>query len=64
MAFASPRPGVKAPWSSLWRTESNKVFQDVFDGKMTTKDGVDRSVQIWNQMRDDFIKMNPSYAKK
>ena len=56
---ASPRPGIKAPWSALWRVESNKVFDDVFAGKMTSKDGIERSVQIWNQMRADFEKNNP-----
>jgi hypothetical protein len=54
MANASPRPGVKAPWSALWRVESNKVFDDVFAGTMTSKDGIERSVQLWNQMRQDF----------
>jgi hypothetical protein len=50
---ASPRPGVKAPWSALWRTESNKVFDEVFAGSMASKDGIERSVQIWNTMRQD-----------
>jgi hypothetical protein len=54
MVSASPRPGVKAPWSALWRTEAGKVFDDVFAGNLTSKDGIDRSVQIWNQMRQDF----------
>jgi ABC-type glycerol-3-phosphate transport system substrate-binding protein len=59
MVSASPRPGVKAPWSALWRTESNTVFADVFAGKMTSKDGIERSVQIWNQMKADFERNNP-----
>jgi hypothetical protein len=59
MLNASPRPGVKAPWSALWRTESNKVFDDVFAGSMTSKDGIERSVQIWNQMRADFERDHP-----
>ena len=39
---ASPRPGVKAPWSALWRTEFTKVVTDVMDGKTTSKDAVER----------------------
>jgi multiple sugar transport system substrate-binding protein len=54
MVNASPRPGVKAPWSALWRTESNKVFDDVFAGSMASKDGIERSVQLWTTMRQDF----------
>jgi multiple sugar transport system substrate-binding protein len=59
MSNASPRPGVKAAWSSLWRTDFTKVFNDVMEGKMTPKDGVDRGVQLWTQMRADFERNNP-----
>jgi ABC-type glycerol-3-phosphate transport system substrate-binding protein len=51
---ASPRPGVKAPWSALWRTEFVKVIGEVMEGKQTSRDAVDRGVQIWNTMRQDF----------
>lgn len=51
---ASPRPGVKAPWSALWRTEFTKVVTDVMDGKTTSKDAVERGVQLWTTMRQDF----------
>jgi ABC-type glycerol-3-phosphate transport system substrate-binding protein len=63
MSNASPRPGVKGPWSALWRTEFTKVFNDVMEGKLTPKDGVDQGVQMWNQMRADFERTNPP-AKK
>lgn len=56
---ASPRPGIKAPWSSLWRVEYGKVIGDVMKGTMTTKDGIERGVQIWTQMRQDFERNNP-----
>lgn len=56
MANASPRPGVKAPWSTLWRTDFAKVIVDVMNGGLTSKDGIERGVQIWNQMRADFEK--------
>jgi multiple sugar transport system substrate-binding protein len=59
MTNASPRPGVKGPWSALWRTEFIKLFNDIMEGKMTPKDGVDQGVQIWNQMRADFERNNP-----
>lgn len=58
MVNASPRPGVKAPWSALWRTEFGKVVTDVMDGKMASKDAVDRGVQIWDQMKSDFERNN------
>ena len=51
---ASPRPGVKAPWSALWRTEFTKVVTEVMEGKQTSKDAVERGVQLWNTMRQDF----------
>lgn len=51
---ASPRPGVKAPWSALWRTEFTKVVTEVMEGRQTSKDAVDRGVQLWTQMRQDF----------
>jgi multiple sugar transport system substrate-binding protein len=54
MLNASPRPGIKGPWSSLWRTEFTTVVNDVMAGKMAAKDGVERGVQLWNQMRSDF----------
>jgi ABC-type glycerol-3-phosphate transport system substrate-binding protein len=59
MLNASPRPGVKAPWSALWRTEFAKVVADVMEGAMASKDGIDRGVQIWTQMRADFERNNP-----
>jgi ABC-type glycerol-3-phosphate transport system substrate-binding protein len=59
MSNASPRPGVKGPWSALWRTEFGKVFTDIMEGKMTPKDGVEQGVQLWNQMRADFERNNP-----
>jgi multiple sugar transport system substrate-binding protein len=51
---ASPRPGVKAPWSALWRTEFTKAVTEVMEGKLTSKDAVERGVQLWNTMRQDF----------
>ena len=60
---ASPRPGVKAPWSAVWRTEYGKVITDVMTGTMTTKDGIERGVQLWNQMRSDFERNNPTFRK-
>jgi multiple sugar transport system substrate-binding protein len=55
---ASPRPGIKGPWSAIWRTEYNKVIADVMKGNLAPKDGVDRGVQLWNQMRADFERNN------
>lgn len=54
MVNASPRPGIKGPWSALWRTEFAKVMDDFFAGKITSKDAIDRGVQLWQQMRADF----------
>lgn len=54
MVSASPRPGVKAPWSALWRTEFTKTVTEVMEGKLTSKDAVERGVQMWTQMRQDF----------
>jgi multiple sugar transport system substrate-binding protein len=59
MVNASPRPGIKAPWSDLWRTEFVKVISDVMAGNLTPKDGVERGVQLWTQMRADFERNNP-----
>ena len=59
MSNASPKPGIKGPWSALWRTEFTKVFNDIMEGKMTPKDGVERGVQLWNQMRADFERDHP-----
>jgi multiple sugar transport system substrate-binding protein len=50
---AQPRPGIKAPWSALWRTEYGKEIAEVMKGNLAPKDGVERGVQIWNQMRAD-----------
>ncbi|HET7770964.1 MAG TPA: extracellular solute-binding protein [Chloroflexota bacterium] len=61
---ASPRPGVKAPWSALWRTEYAKAVTEMMAGTLTTKDGIERGVQIWNQMRGDFERNNPTFGKK
>ncbi|MDQ3702392.1 MAG: ABC transporter substrate-binding protein, partial [Chloroflexota bacterium] len=54
MVSASPRPGVKAPWSALWRTDFTKTVTEVMEGKLTSKDAVERGVQTWTQMRQDF----------
>jgi hypothetical protein len=32
------------------------VFDDVFAGAISSKDGIERSLQLWNQMRADFEK--------
>ena len=56
---ASPRPGIKAPWSALWRTDYGKVMADVMKGAIAPKDAVERGGQIWNQMKADFERNNP-----
>jgi len=60
---ASPKPAIKAPWSALWRIDYIKVVNDVMAGTLSTKDGIERGVQIWNQMRTDFARNNPSFGK-
>jgi ABC-type glycerol-3-phosphate transport system substrate-binding protein len=59
MTNALPRPGVKGPWSALWRTEFAKVFNTAMTGELTPKDAVERGVQLWIQMRADFERVNP-----
>jgi hypothetical protein len=60
---AAPRPGVKAPWSTQWRTDFTKVVVDVMDGKQVAKDAVERGVQMWNTMRQDFERTKGTSAK-
>jgi multiple sugar transport system substrate-binding protein len=56
MVNASPRPGVKGPWSAVWRTEFSKMVTDVMDGKMAANDAVDQGAQLWTTMKEKFEK--------
>ena len=56
MLNASPRPGVKGPWSAVWRADFTKMISDVMDGKMNPKDAVDQGAQLWTTMKEKFEK--------
>ncbi|MGH2369874.1 MAG: ABC transporter substrate-binding protein, partial [Chloroflexota bacterium] len=51
---AAPRPGISAPWSDQWRKDFAAVIKEVMDGKLSSKDGIARGVQLWDQGRADF----------
>jgi len=53
---ASPRPGVKGPWSAVWRADFTKMVADVMDGKMAANDAVDQGAQLWTTMKEKFEK--------
>ncbi len=56
MVNASPRPGVKGPWSALWRTDFAKMITDVMDGKLAANDAVDQGAKLWTTMKEKFEK--------
>ncbi|MBI3969694.1 MAG: extracellular solute-binding protein [Chloroflexi bacterium] len=51
---AAPRPGITAPWSDQWRKDFTAVIKDVMEGKLSSKDGIERGGQLWDQGKADF----------
>jgi ABC-type glycerol-3-phosphate transport system substrate-binding protein len=55
---AAPRPGITAPWADQWRTDFTAVIQDVMDGKLSAKEGIERGVQFWDRGRSEFERVH------